>query len=272
MKSRLILRIILSLIITLSAAYYQRKTGPTYPIEGELKHGDTQIRYKLLRSHGGESDQPVTITVPDTSMNGFVVFRRYKTGDIWKAMKMKRQGEELYGSLPHQPAAGKLEYYIIVTHQDQAIYIPQYQVVITRFKGHVPLGILIPHVIIIFLAMFISTLAGLEALAKGKYMYRFSIWASILLFLGGMILGPLVQKFAFDAFWTGFPLGLDLTDNKTLIAMVFWFVALWRGRNDRPARGWIITAAVVLLIVFSIPHSMFGSELDYHSMQVGTGD
>jgi hypothetical protein len=272
MKSGLILRILLALLITLSAAYYQRKTGPTHPLEGEIKWLDTQINYKLLRSHGGEGDQPVNITVPDKTMDGYLVFRRYKTGEHWKAMKMKRQDDDLLASLPNQPAAGKIEYYIILTLQDEVLYIPQYRWVLTRFTVDVPGGVLFPHIIMMFLAMLFSNMAGLEALIKGKYMYKFSIWAAMLLFMGGMILGPIVQKYAFDAFWTGFPLGLDLTDNKTFIAMIAWLIALWKGRNNRQARGWILGAAVVMLLIYLIPHSMFGSELDYQTMQVGTGD
>jgi hypothetical protein len=84
-----------------------------------------------------------------------------------------------------------------------------------------------------------------------------------------MILGPVVQKFAFGEFWTGIPWGFDLTDNKTLIAMVAWGIALWKGRKSK---YWIIFAAVVLLAVYLIPHSMLGSELNYETMEVGTGD
>jgi len=32
--------------------------------------------------------------------------------------------------------------------------------------------------------------------------------------------------------------------------------------------GWILVAAIVMVIIFSIPHSMLGSELDYTSGQV----
>ena len=35
--------------------------------------------------------------------------------------------------------------------------------------------------------------------------------------LGGMILGPIVQKYAFGAYWTGIPFGHDLTDAKNLV-------------------------------------------------------
>ena len=40
----------------------------------------------------------------------------------------------------------------------------------------------------------------------------------LLLAVGGFILGPLVQNYAFGELWTGVPFGWDLTDNKTLIA------------------------------------------------------
>ena len=45
--------------------------------------------------------------------------------------------------------------------------------------------------------------------------------------LGGMLLGPFVQKYAFGEFWTGWPNGHDLTDNKTLIMWLVWAAALY---------------------------------------------
>jgi hypothetical protein len=78
-----------------------------------------------------------------------------------------------------------------------------------------------------------------------------------------MILGPLVQKYAFGALWTGFPFGYDLTDNKTLIAFLGWIAAWIAGRKGKPARGWVLGASILLLVVYLIPHSLFGSELDY---------
>jgi hypothetical protein len=85
-----------------------------------------------------------------------------------------------------------------------------------------------------------------------------------------MILGPIVQKFAFGSFWTGVPFGWDLTDNKTLIAFLFWILAVVMNlKKERPV--YTILAAIVLLLVFSVPHSLFGSELDYSSGQVTQG-
>jgi cytochrome bd-type quinol oxidase subunit 2 len=121
-----------------------------------------------------------------------------------------------------------------------------------------------------FLAMLFSTRAGLEALDKNGNPRKLVIWTTGLLFVGGMILGPLVQKYAFGALWTGFPFGFDLTDNKTLIAMLGWIAALIAGRKGKPARVWVLGASVLLLIVYLIPHSLLGSQLDYSKLNPPT--
>jgi uncharacterized membrane protein len=137
-----------------------------------------------------------------------------------------------------------------------------------RFKGHVPLWILLPHVLAMFFAMLIGVRAALAA-ALGRSETRRASWIALLgITLGGMILGPLVQRCAFGAFWTGWPLGGDLTDNKTAAMWIAWIAAvalLQRRRNpsDRSARIAVILAAAVMLTVYVIPHSLRGSQLDH---------
>jgi hypothetical protein len=78
-------------------------------------------------------------------------------------------------------------------------------------------------------------------------------------------LGPLVQKYAFGAYWTGWPFGTDLTDNKTAIALIGWAGAFFAMRGSRRPQLWALLASVLLLAVFLIPHSMLGSELKYEN-------
>jgi hypothetical protein len=266
-----IIRVIIALLITIGAAIYQRMTGPTHPTSGTIRWQNTEVSYTFNRGHDDTSDQSVALTAPDTAISGVLLFKRYKSNEGWKGMKLVRQGEQLVGSLPHQPPAGKLEFFVLIEKNGNSKAVPPDRSVITRFTGKVPDIILILHILIIFAAMLLSNLAGLEAVAGGQQAYRISLWTTLFLLVGGMILGPVVQKFAFNAFWTGVPWGMDLTDNKTLIAMIFWLAAVWRGRKGQNARGWIIAAAIIMLIVFSIPHSVMGSELNYETMEVQTG-
>ncbi|HBE43715.1 MAG TPA: hypothetical protein DDW27_21485, partial [Bacteroidales bacterium] len=166
--------------------------------------------------------------------------------------------------------AGKLQYYIEVTDRSGTNTLLKDHPVVIRFKGTVPGLILLPHILLMFIAMLFSSAAGLAAVFRIPEYKNYGIRTLILLTAGGMILGPVVQKYAFGALWTGVPLGWDLTDNKTLIAFIFWAAAVLANRKkERPL--WIVLASVVLLLVYSIPHSLFGSELDYTTNQVIQG-
>ncbi|MCK5127488.1 MAG: hypothetical protein KAR42_14630 [candidate division Zixibacteria bacterium] len=262
---------VIAIILTLSAAVYQRLTGPTHPISDNITFAESRIEYTLNRNHGGSEDLPVTILVADTIINGTLMYKRYKTDNDYTPVPMIRIGDSLTASLPHQPPAGKLEYYLYLYTKDSHVSIPNDHSVVIRFKGAVPKVVLAPHIIFIFMAMLWSTRTGLEALKKDGKTGSLTKQTVLLLLVGGMIMGPIVQKFAFGEFWTGVPFGWDLTDNKTLVAFVGWLIALWRHRHCSSPRFWVLAASIILIGIFTIPHSTMGSELNYSTGEVETG-
>ena len=260
---------ILAVVITISTVIYQRKTGPTYPVNRTVEIAGADIEVILPRSHGGNTDREITVTVPGDDIKGLIIYKRYKTADPHDTVLMVKQGQELLGFLPNQPPAGKLEYSIILLDDNHAYPVNKVPVVI-RFKGSVPAFVLIPHILFIFTAQLLSLVAGLFAVYRIRRYKLYGILTIIFLLVGGFVLGPVIQKYAFGAFWTGFPFGQDMTDNKVLVALLFWILAVVMNiRKDRPAYAWI--AAIVFFLVNMIPHSMFGSELDYETGVVNTG-
>ena len=254
---------LLAVLITLASAVYQRLTGPTYPLRGKVLVAGEEIRFRLPRSHEITSDCPVAVKAADAKTSGRLEYKRYKTSDAWAEVNMTREEYQLVGYLPRQPMAGKLAYRVFLAIDVEEASLTGEEPVVIRFKGVVPTPVLVAHVIFMFLAMLFSTRAGLAALDRKSHPRRLSLWTFALLFIGGFILGPVVQKYAFDAWWTGFPFGFDLTDNKTLIAMVGWVAALVAGRKGKPARGWTLAASILMLVIFLVPHSLLGSELKY---------
>jgi hypothetical protein len=254
---------VVAFAITAAAAYYQRVTGPTYPVTGRFVSGGKEVFYRFDRSHSGDGDHPVRIPMNHPGVSGVLEWKRHNTDDEWTRVEMKDERGMLVASLPHQPAAGKLDYRVTLQKGNERIEVPSGDPVIIRFKGDVPLAVLIPHVLIIFGAVLLSTRTGLEYFSASPDLKRLTLWTLGLLFVGGMILGPIVQYYAFGAFWTGFPFGTDLTDNKVLVALLAWIGAgIGLYKSKKPA-VWVLAAAIVLLVVFSIPHSVLGSELDY---------
>jgi hypothetical protein len=233
-------------------------TGPTYPIEGKIVINGETIKYKLLRTSDDPGDQKIKIKIADTSIKGEFTFRRFKSHDSWSVQPMVREGEFLVASVPHQAPAGKVMYFITLNKQQLNT-----EPTILRYKGAVPNFIIIPHVFFIFLARFFAVVTLLEAIFKRKNVYLFT-WLTVIFFLvSGIILGPLMQEYAFGALWTGWPFGHDLTDNKTLVSLIIWIIALFVLRKNRKNRVWPIIAFLVMFAVYMIPHSVLGSEIDF---------
>ena len=121
------------------------------------------------------------------------------------------------------------------------------------------------------ISLFLSTRTGVEVIFKGKKAFNFSRLTLIALTIGGLILGPFVQEYAFGDYWTGWPFGGDWTDNKTIVAWIFWLIAFLVLRKKPENRLWPILAMLVLFSIYMIPHSMGGSELDNTTGKVETG-
>jgi hypothetical protein len=257
---------VLAVVLMASFAIYQRMTGPTYPVRGEVKVENSIIEYKFPRSSDESGEDFIKVDVPD-GFQGQIKYRRFKSHDEWHIEDMEYRDGKIIGDIPTLPAAGKVMYQVF-TGKDKDNLVPlTKEPVILRYKGKVPDYILFPHIFFMFLAMVISTRTMIEALLNRKRVYLYTLLTTIFFFIGGLILGPIVQKFAFDAYWTGWPFGHDLTDNKTIIAFIMWIIATIRLRTKPNARGWAIAAGLVLLAVYLIPHSVLGSEIDFREIE-----
>jgi hypothetical protein len=252
---------LLAIVITLVLSIYQRMTGPTYPkrITVELKGESYKI--KLPRS-GVQHDEVVKLKGVPSDAKAHMHYRRYPTSEDYTTMDFELADNAWQAALPVQPVAGKLQYYITVNGKDY----PADEPLVIRFRNDVPASILVPHILLMFAAMLFAVYTFLLVMTRKKY----SKWLKVTvgtLFVGGFILGPLVQHAAFGPWWAGFPYGTDLTDNKTLLSFLLFLIALvtlkWKYNK------WVVALAVLFMIViFSIPHSAYGSEYDYTTQQL----
>ena len=254
---------LLAIVITIALSIYQRMTGPTYPKKVAVELNGEIYKIKLPRS-GVQHDETVTLKAVPSETKAQVHYRCYPTSDDYTTADFSLKDGELQAALPAQPVGGKLQYYITVDGKDYLADDP----VVIRFRHDVPAGILIPHILLMFGAMLFAIYTLMLVLTRKKY----SKWLKITvatLFIGGFIFGPLVQHAAFGPWWTGFPYGTDLTDNKTLLSFLFFLAALftlkWKYNK------WVVCLAVLFMIaIFSIPHSAYGSEYDYSTKQLST--
>lgn len=261
---------ILAFVLTIATAYYQRVTGPTYSAKVKFNYNGKTVSFSLPRTHETTGDCQVRIPLVNSDWKVTMFYKIYPVGESYAAIDLIPDSDSFVASLPVQPAAGKIIYYLQIAENGQIIFSNKDKPNIVRYKGAVPLGILIPHISCMFLTLFFSFFVLLRIFAKMKF--KSYVFVTIFfLFCGGIILGPIVQKFAFNEYWAGVPYGWDLTDNKTLIAFVFWIIALFLNLKQNVNKTSVIIAIVVTLVIFSIPHSMFGSQYNYETGKVIQG-
>jgi len=261
-------------LLMAGAAVWQRLTGPTHPRRVVVSLDGREIPIRLLRSATTGAPFLVSVPAPDP-VSGVVRWRRFPTAEAFQALAMHREGGALVALLPSQPPAGKLEYALALRDGGgRETSVPADGPVVMRFKGDVPAGVLVPHVVAMFFGMMIGLRAALAALLGRPEARRYA-WVTVFLVgIGALVLGPIVQKHAFGAYWTGWPWGEDLTDNKTLVMWLAWVAALAvlsrrRDPTDRLGRAAVAAAAAAMIAVYVIPHSLRGSQLDYSRVEAG---
>lgn len=255
---------LIAIIITLVLSIYQRMTGPTNPKRVTVELNGESYKLRLPRS-GVQQDEIVTLKGIPSNTDAQIHYRRYPTSDEYTTVDFKWEENSWQAALPVQPVAGKLQYYITVGGKDY----PADEPLVIRFRNDVPASILVPHILFMFAAMLFAVYTFLLVITRKEYRKWLKITVATL-FIGGFVLGPLVQHVAFGPWWTGFPFGTDLTDNKTLISFLFFLVALatlkWKYNK------WVVGFAVLFMIaIFTIPHSSYGSEYDYSTQQISSG-
>jgi hypothetical protein len=266
---------VIALLFMLAAGVYQRMTGPTYPKRVRVELGGEVFRFNLIRSETSTTDARVAVPDLGPGVVGKLVYRRFPTQDPWTSLDLKYEAgkgkPEWAAYLPKQPAAGKLEYHLELSTPEGAKRIPGAEEIRLRYKDPVPAPLLLAHIFGMFFGVLFGVRTGLAALFGPQKLARLAWETLALLTVGGMILGPFVQKYAFGALWTGWPYGYDLTDNKTLIMWLVWMVACLVVLRAKGALGrWAVgLAALAMASVYVIPHSARGSQLDYSKVQQG---
>lgn len=261
---------ILSFLVTVLVAYYQRLTGPTYPVKDEMAFERGTFVYYLPRSCviGKKCAAELKLRSPKSKadFSGIkIVFshRRHKSFDKWSSEEFRPRSGFLECDLPPQPSGGKLEYRLAV-FDEKAGFLFETPLIISRFRNDVPARVLIPHIFFIFLFLFFTSRIFFGFFERG-YVFKHAVFLNLaFLVLGGFVFGPISQQYAFGEYWTGFPFGMDLTDNKTFIMLVFWIIAAWSVfRENKSRKFWLFFAFLITFVVYFIPHSFWGTEIDY---------
>ncbi|MGD9402698.1 MAG: hypothetical protein PVF95_10570 [bacterium] len=226
---------------------------------------------------GAEVTVEVTVKVsPDIANPG--IFLYYKSEqELFVVVPMQRFEEGRYfGKIPAHERGSLIKYYLEGrAGEDLVVQVPaegrpRFEF---YFKGTPNRYLLIAHIVIISIALFFFVLAGyfgyrgLSDRRANLHAPRLGLVGAVLFFISGIAIGMIVSFQTYGRPWTGFPLGTDLTDTKSLAIVLYWIAAtfLYRGsalRKDPstdmlPGRTipYVYIAGLVLTVVlFLLPH------------------
>ncbi|MCX7642093.1 MAG: hypothetical protein N2Z20_05615 [Elusimicrobiales bacterium] len=259
-----VIYIFASFIISIFLAFFQRITGPTYPVKGSVVLYTNNIKYFFPRSCTIKEQK--CLAVIDSNFGEFYVrYKRYEMNEESKIINFKfiDSDKKFIARIPTNfPPAAKIEYNVYTKVGENEFKINKKNVIL-RFKNEVDNWILIIHIVMMFGSLVLSLYIFFGVIFDKKYSYLLLYVNWILILIGGFIFGGLLQKQAFGLWWSGFPLGYDITDNKTLIVFLSWSVALLFSLRKKDASKYIVFSSIIMILSYLIPHSLFGSEYDY---------
>jgi hypothetical protein len=274
----------LALLFTILLLGYAQRTTMVRSVHKVVEQNGVVIEHHTVPKQVGDKIPVITAKVTGATQVNLVYKIGQKGEFIQVPMNRASNQESIYTtSLPHYPKATKAWYYIeaVKTTADGEVKVtlpddsqPDFEPILLKYEGVVPLYVIIPHVSCNFAAIFFAALTFFSAIdvRKGKrtlkQAVKFPLITFILLFLGFVAFGIAMNWFAFGVTWEAFPFGRDVTDNKSQIILLFWLATLifvkgtlfgkGEEKNIVSERGYftmVIVTLIVTIAMYAIPHS-----------------
>jgi hypothetical protein len=246
----------------------------------EYKARWIRLRHEPIEEARVGNDAPVYVEVtasPDVSDQE--VFLYYGTEPAeYELVRMKPLEEGRYfGMIPALSRATLVHYYVEArAGTDLVARVPSdtdEEAFVFYFKGIPNRKILVAHVVLMFVSLFIFIFAGYLAVKAIKdrrivlHIPRLSFLGVVIFFVSSFPLGMVVAYQTYGTPWSGFPIGTDITDNKSLGIVAYWAAAtfFYRGsvfRKDPNGDLFSMTTlpyvylvgVIVTIALFLIPH------------------
>jgi hypothetical protein len=246
----------------------------------EFKAQWIKLKHKPIEEAKVGSEAPINAEIEvSQGISDVRLFIYYTAGtDPQEVVRMEiLEPNKYFGSVPSQDRGTLVEYYIEArAGHDLAVRVPREEKQAGfsfYYKGIPNRPLLIIHIILMFVSLFVFLFSGylaFKALRSRLVVLeipRLVFMGAVLFFVSSFPLGMVVAYQTYGRPWTGFPVGNDITDNKSLAIILYWAAAtfLYRGSvfKKDPARDLIgmktlpyvyLVGVVLTAVLFAIPH------------------
>lgn len=244
---------LLAIVLTAYLVVLQLVMESSYPVVTEINTGKQKISLQLIRSFEGDGDCPVIFPIGDIAVKGHLVYN-LKSDTLNQVKRdFKREGDKLTSYLPQQLPGTEMEYRVFLEREKAKIDVNNGKPVVIKFKGKVPLYLILVNAFCIITVLLLSSLTGFYALFNVRS-YRWIIYILLIssLFLS-LFLFPLVQKYSLNR-WSYMPKMWSLHTKLLLTSLIWVITALLSLFVKKLRRLWLILASIITCVLFLIPH------------------
>ncbi len=271
------IRIIISFILTLLLLGVSRTMSTRKPKVIHQTVGEVEIYHTTVTETKPDKIPSIIVNLEGPKLSEVECILTYHfLGHTKKRIIMNNLGDTLFSApLPSARIGKKLFYRVDMVRNGVFLASmpeagqPDYLV---KYKGNISPYVLIPHIILMFVSVFLAFLAlfyGIDVLRKKDRVKKAAILVLLTFltaFIGGILIGVEVTRQTFNEGFGGYPFGRDVTDTKTEIYLLFWLVTLilsFKGIMGKPMliseRTFgilIVISFTVNLLAFLVPHSL----------------
>jgi len=278
----------ISIVVSSLAWISAAGARPAKPVEIALPTPAGEVRVEMPREHLGDGDAAVLVHAPDRGIERIVL--HYESAGRWLAVPLNPPAREMQssarpeegprvwrGTIAHQERGTQISYYVTVEPAGaQALVAPAgapAEPARITFKGRPSIPVLVAHILAMMGGLVPLAIAFVAAWIylvrrRGLAVLRRSVLIGlVMLFLGAVPLGMVIEYQVFGTWWEGWPFGRDVTDTKTGVLLVAWLaLVLARGKEifsraealgrprDRAWAVWVIVLGAVTAGFYLIPH------------------
>ncbi len=262
--------LVLLMFLLVLPSFSKCKGSRQLVLKGRDNRDSWMLSHKVPRIKQGQEEIVLMLRAGNVREDSVKVEWFYEE-DLPKETPMKKGKEKgvFEKGIKSRGPGMKLHYaFKALSRKGETIRLPEkgYLTVVT--KGNVNKIILFAHIGAMFLALVLLLAAGWKCAAfllKNKGLFGASKLvkvATIVMFIGGVPLGMIVERAVFGTWWEGWPFGRDVTDTKTSVILAVWLLLTWRRplpgeKEERSSRKWailVIGMIIFTIIVYLIPH------------------
>jgi hypothetical protein len=291
MKLKVVVALVLTLLLLVVARRASMRQQP--PIVESTRHGELLLEHNsshIVKGDDVDGIIPVTINQDSLPTGGKLLFyyrprvlgEKHGTGAP-TAIELQQTGKGRFEAvLANQGRGTEFEYYLQLESASgkPLALIPEghrsdpTKSLWLRFEGQQSIPLLIAHIAGMFGGLFLAILAAMAALgdlrdaANSIRLGKQLLWTVIIIGLGTFPIGIWIEYQVYGTYWTGIPLGRDITDSKALVVFLAWLTTLILLKGSAfasaPSRNLVgvggarvatILSLAITLALYLIPHS-----------------